>query len=113
MPYGLSKHTLDKIGSVFSRYEEIEEVILYGSRAKGNYRPGSDVDLTLKGENFNLKLLNKISLDIDDLLLPYAFDISIFPQIKNQDLVDHIERVGRVIYRRDSHSKSNSRQDYK
>jgi uncharacterized protein len=102
MPYGLSQETIDRIRFVFGRFKEVEEVVLYGSRAKGNFRSGSDVDLTLKGEGLDLKLLNKIGLVVDDLLLPYTFDISIFRQIKNQDLLDHIERVGIVFYRRDS-----------
>jgi len=100
MKYGLDEETVNKIKSVFSRFNEVEEVLLYGSRAKGNFKPGSDVDLTLKGEKLKLKLLNKISLDIDDLLLPYSFDISIFHQITNPDLIEHIERVGIVFYKK-------------
>ena len=99
MGYGLSKETVTKINGVFSRFKEVDEAVLYGSRAKGNFKSGSDVDLTLKGEKLKLKLLNKISIDIDDLLLPYTFDISIFHQITNPDLVQHIERVGIVFYK--------------
>jgi len=77
-----------------------EEVLFYGSRAKGNFKPGSDVDLTLKGEKLTLKLLNKISLDLDALLLPYSFDISIFHQITNPDLIEHTKRVGAVFYKK-------------
>ncbi len=102
MPYGLRKETIDKIHGVFSMFREVEEVILYGSRAKGNYRPGSDIDLTVKGQGLDLKKLNKISLDLDELLLPYTVDVSLFRQIKNQDLIDHIKRVGIVFYHRDS-----------
>lgn len=100
MEYGLSKETVTKVNSVFSRFKEVEEAILYGSRAKGNFKPGSDIDLTLKGNNLQLKLLNKISLDIDDLLLPYTFDISIFHQISNPDLIEHIDRVGLIFYKK-------------
>jgi len=64
--------------------------------------PGSDIDLTLKGEKLRLKLLNKISIDIDDLLLPYSFDISIFHQITNPDLLEHIARAGVVFYKKES-----------
>ena len=85
---------------IFSKYNEVDEVILYGSRAKGNWKKGSDIDLTLKGEKIQLKILNKISLELDDLLLPYFLDISILHQISNPDLVDHIERVGVVLYKR-------------
>ena len=96
LQYGLKKETLKKIREVFARYEQVEEVIIYGSRAKGNYRPGSDIDLTLKGRELDLKTLNRISLDLDDLLLPYTFDLSVFSHISNPEFLDHIERVGQV-----------------
>jgi predicted nucleotidyltransferase len=101
MPYGLTRETVAKIKGVFSSFSEIEEAILYGSRAKGNYQPGSDIDLTLKGRELKLIILNKISLDLDDLLLPYSCDISIFHQISNPDLIEHIERVGLVFYKKE------------
>ena len=90
MPYGLKKETIEKINQIFARHKAVEKVFLYGSRAKGNYKKGSDIDLTLIGENLNLRLLNKISLDLDDLLLPYKIDLSIYDQITNSDLIDHI-----------------------
>ncbi len=96
--FGLNPVDLNKILDVFDRYAVIEEVVLYGSRAKGNYRPGSDIDLTLKGSEINLRILNRISNELDDLLLPYCFDLSIFTQIENKDLIDHVHRVGVTIY---------------
>ena len=93
MRYGLQKTNIAKVKDIFAEHKEIESVILYGSRAKGNYRPGSDIDLTLKGKNINLSLLNKISLALDDLVLPYTFDLSIFDRINSSDLLEHIERV--------------------
>ncbi len=100
MSYGLNKEAIEKINQVFARYQAVEKVFLYGSRAKGNYKNGSDIDLTLIGENLNLRLLNKISLDLDDLLLPYKIDLSIYDQITNSDLIDHISRVKIVFYKR-------------
>jgi predicted nucleotidyltransferase len=79
---------------------EIEGAVLYGSRAKGNFKPGSDIDMVLKGLELNLKLLNKISIDLDDLLLPYTFDLSLYHQINNPDLIDHIKRVKKVFYKK-------------
>ena len=73
--------------------------VLYGSRAKGNYNPFSDVDITLMGDITHNRL-NRLSMDIDDLLLPYQFDISIFHTLANPDLIDHIQRVGITIYRK-------------
>jgi predicted nucleotidyltransferase len=100
MHYGLKKETVKKIRSIFARYTEIDSALLYGSRAKGNFRPGSDIDLTLVGEDLHLQLLNKISLNLDDLLLPYTIDLSIYSNIANPDLIDHIARVGKVFYQK-------------
>lgn len=99
MKFGLKEETIAKINDVFAKYPQVEEAILYGSRAKGNFKKGSDIDLTLKGKKLSLSLVNKISLEIDDLLLPYSFDISILDQIDNPDLFDHIKRRGVVFFK--------------
>jgi predicted nucleotidyltransferase len=96
--YGLETKTLESITNTFSKFPEIEKVILYGSRAKGNFKNGSDIDLTFIGSKLNLTILNKIALVIDDLLLPYSFDMSIFEHINNAKLIEHIHRVGKCIY---------------
>ena len=98
MQYGLKQQDIESIQKVFSAFNEVEKVILYGSRAKGNFKPASDIDITLVGEELDITLLNKISLALDDLLLPYTFDVSIFSHIKNEDLLDHINRIGIVFY---------------
>jgi uncharacterized protein len=98
MQNGLKRETIAKIIEVFERHDEIEEVVVYGSRAKGNFKPGSDIDLTLIGNGLNLAVLNKISLELDDLLLPFTFDLSLFQHIKQPGLIDHIQRVGKVFY---------------
>ncbi len=98
MKYGLKQSTLAMINSVFANYPNVKMVILYGSRAKGNYRSGSDIDLTLVGENLNLSLLWKIENELDDLLQPYKIDLSIRDQIDNPNLLAHIERFGKVFY---------------
>ena len=95
MQFGLSKEDITKIKEVIAKFSEIERVIIYGSRAKGNYKPSSDIDLTLVGEKLTLTKLQELENEIDDLLLPYKFDVSIFHQISNPDLIAHIERVGK------------------
>jgi len=80
------------------QYPAIETAILYGSRAKGNYKPTSDIDIVLKGKNVDLTILNNVSINLDDLLLPNQFDLSIYHHIDNQELSDHIAGVGKVIY---------------
>ncbi|WP_298273392.1 nucleotidyltransferase domain-containing protein [Geobacter sp.] len=97
-PFGLKRSTIGKITGVFAAVPEVEEVILYGSRAKGNYRHGSDIDLTVKGKDLTLTLLLKIEGMLDDLLLPYKIDLSLFDSLDDPDLMDHIRRVGIVIY---------------
>lgn len=100
MQFGLNDKTMEQIRAVFSRYEELEQALIYGSRAKGNYKPGSDIDLTFIGDGLTQKILNKIDDDIDDLLLPYTFDLSILSQVSNPDFVDHVKRVGILFYDR-------------
>jgi predicted nucleotidyltransferase len=101
MMFGLKTETINAIQEVFTNYPEVEKSILYGSRAKGNYRPGSDIDLTLLGEKLTLTILQKIENELDDLLLPYKIDLSVFHQIGNPDLVAHIEKVGQVFYQKE------------
>jgi len=100
MMYGLKDTDVKRIETIFSNFPEIEKAILYGSRAKGNFRPASDIDLTLVGSSLNLSVLNQIEIQLDDLLLPYTFDISIFTQISNTNLIDHIQRIGIEFYKK-------------
>ena len=99
MCFGLRDDDIQKIRSVLVKYPAVEEAILYGSRAKGNYRNGSDIDLTLIGNDLDLTKLLRIKTELDELLLPYKIDISIFHKIDNNDLVEHINRVGKVFYK--------------
>jgi predicted nucleotidyltransferase len=97
--YGLTPDVVQDIGRVLADFPAIEQAILYGSRAKGNYRPGSDIDLTLKARCDNsLHLLTDVMNALDDLDLPYLFDISILAQINNANLINHINRVGVEFY---------------
>lgn len=100
MKLGLKEETITKINSVFTLHLEVEEVIIYGSRAKGNYRNGSDLDLTLTGSALNDDILTKINLEIDDLNTPYLFDISIFHRLNSPDLQDYIKRIGKIFYKK-------------
>ena len=95
--FGLSDGIIGSINQVFSKYAEIEKVLIYGSRARGDYRNGSDIDLTIIGD-LSFEDREHISGLIDDLPIPYMCDISIFRDIKNQNLIEHIERVGQVFY---------------
>ena len=97
--FGLPDKTIEAINGIFSRYPGIDKVIIYGSRARGDYENGSDIDLTICG-GVSLDDKFRISGQIDDLPIPYTCDLSIFHGIKNENLVEHIERVGQVFYER-------------
>lgn len=98
---GLSSEIQNKINSIFKKHAKIEKVILYGSRALGNYKNGSDIDLSIYASLLNLKDLLQIQNEIDDLLLPYKVDLSLIHLIDNHQLIDHIKRVGLVFYPND------------
>jgi uncharacterized protein len=100
MQFGLNQTTIDKINSVFEKNPEVTQVIVYGSRAKGNYRNGSDIDITLIGEQLTYDILSKIISEMDDLDTPYMFDISIFDKLNTPSLEEHIKRVGQVFYQK-------------
>jgi uncharacterized protein len=106
MNYGLNQTTIEKIRAVLRRYPQVEQAVLYGSRAKETAKTGSDIDLTLcGGSDLTLRVLYRIMDDLDDLLLPYTFDLSIFNHIDNPDLLDHIRRIGITVYRQDAISE--------
>jgi uncharacterized protein len=100
MKYGLKESTINGINEIFAQHTAVEQAILYGSRAKGNFRNGSDIDLTLIGHQVSLTELMKIENEIDDLLLPYSIDLSQFHKINNPDLIAHIERVVKTFFSR-------------
>lgn len=84
--YGLTDNELEKLCNLFRKHEEIEQAVLYGSRAKGNFKPFSDIDITLMGDRLTYNTLSSLSDEIDDLLLPYSVDLSIYGKLKNADL---------------------------
>jgi len=101
MKYGLSNQTLDTLDSIFKKYLGIRQVVLYGSRAKGNYRTGSDIDLALMtNDTFTRTDLLHIAGDFDDSDMPYMIDVLVYGDLSNQDLKAHIDRVGKVLYPR-------------
>jgi len=98
--FGLSETTINKIHSILIKHSAVNKAVIYGSRAKGNFREGSDIDLTSFGEGLSLKELRNIDSEIEELLLPYTFDISIYDDLKNNKLKEHIDRVGKEFYKK-------------
>ena len=100
MEFGLKENIVSWLRNLFSLHKEIEKVIIYGSRAMDNYREGSDIDLTIVGENITLSLLLNLKTEINDSTMPYKVDLSIYDKIENPALIKHIEEYGKVFYER-------------
>lgn len=97
--YGLKKSDLEEMNQLFIQYQEIESVVIFGSRAIGHQRNGSDVDLALKGEGVSFDTILNISDSLnEDSDMPYQFDVLNYHAIQNQDLINHIDRVGIILY---------------
>lgn len=96
--YGLSDSDWASLRNVFAQNKKIERVVLFGSRAKGTNKPYSDVDLTLVGKELTHNDLTDVMLQIDDLLLPYKFDLSIYNRLSDEAFIRHIQRVGVDVY---------------
>ncbi|MCQ2311375.1 MAG: nucleotidyltransferase domain-containing protein [Paludibacteraceae bacterium] len=99
MTYGLSEHTITKIQEALRDIPAVVSATIYGSRARGDYHSGSDIDLTLSGEELTYTDLLNAYTKLDDLMLPYTFDLSIFSRITNPLLRQNILRDGKELYR--------------
>ncbi|SEG17375.1 nucleotidyltransferase domain-containing protein [Flavobacterium urumqiense] len=98
--FGLKQEDIDKINHVFTTYNGIDSVIIYGSRAKGNFKVGSDIDLTIIENSISFPKFLEMENILDDLSLPYKIDLSLKREITNFDLLLHIDRVGKLFYKR-------------
>jgi predicted nucleotidyltransferase len=98
--HGLPAAAVAKIQATLAAFPAIEQATLYGSRALGRHRPGSDIDLTLSGADLDSRTLALLDAALDDLLLPWRFDLSLQASLQSPELIDHIQRVGQVLYRR-------------
>lgn len=105
MKFGLSDSALNKIYDVLRSFPAVEEAVIYGSRAMDTYREGSDIDLTLKGDLAYQDLL-RIEMELDDKMLPYTFDLSLYHNLENKDLLQHINRAGKILYAKEKTEKN-------
>lgn len=100
LSFGLSEKTLSSLRAYFASVPEVEQVILYGSRARGDYHKGSDIDLMLIGSNITPRLLSKMDMEIDDLLLPYFIQITDRKEILDARFLEVVEKEGVVFWER-------------
>ncbi len=102
MEHGLSGKTLNTIRNILRSHPEVDVAILFGSRAKGTYRPGSDIDLSLVGANLSHQILLRIMSEFDDSSIPYLVDLSMFDQIGDAAVRSHIHRMGQILYQKET-----------
>ncbi len=100
MPYGLTEEEIKGIVDVLADDPKVEELILFGSRAKGNYSNGSDIDIAMIGKDLRLNEISKALVLLDDLYLPYKLDLVIYHSIQEPALIEHISKVGITLFKR-------------
>jgi predicted nucleotidyltransferase len=98
--YGLKERDMETQTRIFGNYSDLRKVVLFGSRAKGVYHSGSDIDIAIMEKSVPHNLLRQIKSDISDSSLPYKVDLVDFSTLTNKALQEHILRVGKPLYGR-------------
>ncbi len=102
MIYGISSKSFNLILDAVKKHREIERAVIFGSRAMGNFKKGSDIDIALYGKKLTSDILNNIKTELNERLpIPYFIDIIDYAEIQNENLKEHIDREGKVFYSRE------------
>lgn len=97
--FGLLDRDIKYILQAISKLKEIERAVIFGSRAMGNYKKGSDVDIVVMGNNITKDTILQLDEYLNEIYpLPYFFDIINYNEISNKKLKEHIDKVGKEIY---------------
>lgn len=97
--FGISERSFRQIINVFKMFDEIERVVIFGSRAMSIEKPGSDIDLTIYGKKIDDKIIREIKILLNEKYnIPYFIDVLDYNTIKNLKLIEHIDNEGKVIY---------------
>jgi len=100
MNFGLSGKITSYIQDVLEKHSTVEQAVIFGSRAKGNFKTGSDIDLALSGQSLTADEGLRIQGEMEATPIPHKVDILIFSKITNPDLRDHIQRVGQIFFKK-------------
>ncbi len=101
MNFGIPAKSMEMIKKTISLKKEIEKAVIFGSRSMGNFKNGSDVDIAIYGTKITRDIVNKISVELNEILpLPYYFDIINYETLENDELKRHIDQYGKVFYKR-------------
>lgn len=97
--FGLLDRDIKYIIEIMENHSEVSEAIIFGSRALGNYKTGSDIDIVIKGDSLDNRILYEITDDLNENYpIPYFFDVLLFKEIKSESLIDHIKQFGKTVY---------------
>lgn len=96
--YGLKERDLKTIFEILDKYSEVRLFHIFGSRAKGTQKPGSDIDLAIMNDGVSDTTILKIKSELEDNSLPYFIDLVNFPKLKHPEFIEHIESVGKPFY---------------
>lgn len=103
MKFGLKEQDLMFVIKTMEKFSEIEKAAIFGSRAKGNYKPGSDIDIAIFGEDVCFDTISKLHTILEDESpMPYFFDIFDYTHSDSEDLKAHVDRVGKTIYEKNA-----------
>ena len=92
--FGLTERDMNTLGNIFLNFPQVLQLVIFGSRAKGNYKRGSDIDIAIMNAGIDEDILRKIKSDLEESDLPYKTDLVNFPTLTNKEFIDHIKRVG-------------------
>ncbi|NUU99671.1 hypothetical protein XO12_06010 [Marinitoga sp. 1154] len=101
MKFGIKEKLWKDLIKIFSNNKKIKKVVLFGSRAKEIFKNGSDIDIALYGEDLNINDIISIQVEIEKLEIPYGIDLIIYNKIDSKELKEHIDSVGKILYKRD------------
>ncbi len=101
MNSGLTYRDLETIKNIFRKYPEIERVHLFGSRANGKYKPGSDIDLAIMDTNLSPEIINSVKNEFEESSLPYFVDLVGYASLKHKELIAHIDNIGIEFYKKE------------
>ncbi len=99
--FGLRERDMLYLRKEFFLHKNIEKVVIFGSRAMGNYKIGSDIDIAIFGKNIDSKLISKLNSVLnEELPIPFFIDLIHFASLKNKELREHILKEGKIIYKK-------------
>ena len=96
--FGFTHRDIKTLQDIFKKYTDVKNVFIFGSRAKGTYKQGSDIDLAIMNKGVKDMVIGKIKSDFEESSLPYIVDLVNYHTIKHSQLKNHIDRVGVPFY---------------